>query len=368
MATLQVTNLQNTAATVTNVSLLADGSTTIVLDSTGTARTGGIRYNTGVLEVYDGAAWVAAGGGSGTVTGVTASLPLVSSGGATPNLTINAATAGALGAVQVGTNLQVTGGGTISIFDASDTQKGVVEMATAAEAATGTSTILAAPVAFSVPKDAANMTGAAILPSGTDAQRTAIASPVVGMTRFNTDYAPDSLEVYDGTNWKQVAYVPPIATPPDLTISANGPLPSSGVYNNITINAGVTATLSGLSYLKATGTVTINGAIQGVGTGVPGPTSFLSNGSASGTGAGGQVGQGGGGGGFPASGGGAGGAAYGFFPYLSSSGSIGFSVTTSGGISGARAGAAGGSLVIVAKGAINVGAAAVISVDGGRWI
>jgi hypothetical protein len=58
MATLQVTNLQNTAATVTNVSLLADGSTTIVLSSTGTSRTGGLRYNAGNLEVYtSGGVW-----------------------------------------------------------------------------------------------------------------------------------------------------------------------------------------------------------------------------------------------------------------------------------------------------------------------
>jgi hypothetical protein len=84
MATLQVTNLQNTAATVTNVSLLADGTTTLVLNATGTSRTGGLRYNAGNLEVYtSGGVWVAAGGG-GTVTGVTASAPLSSSGGTAP--------------------------------------------------------------------------------------------------------------------------------------------------------------------------------------------------------------------------------------------------------------------------------------------
>jgi hypothetical protein len=101
MSTLNVTNLKNITAGVTNVSLLADGSTALVLDSTGTSRLGGIRYNAGNLEVYtSGNVWASVGGGGGgTVTGVTASLPLVSSGGAAPNLTINAATSGSAGSM-----------------------------------------------------------------------------------------------------------------------------------------------------------------------------------------------------------------------------------------------------------------------------
>jgi len=105
MATLQVTNLQNTAATVTNVSLLADGSTTIVLNATGTNRTGGLRYNAGNLEVYtSGGIWVAAGGGSGTVTGVTATLPMVSTGGTAPVISIGLG----LGTVVNGSNIAVS--------------------------------------------------------------------------------------------------------------------------------------------------------------------------------------------------------------------------------------------------------------------
>ena len=45
------------------------------------------------------------------------------------------------------------------------------------------------------------MTGAAIIPSGTQAQRPA--TPSVGMTRVNTD--TDVLEFYDGTAWVSVA-------------------------------------------------------------------------------------------------------------------------------------------------------------------
>jgi hypothetical protein len=52
-----------------------------------------------------------------------------------------------------------------------------------------------------VPKDAAGMTGAAILPSGTGGQRPG--APTVGMTRVNT--SNKAMEFYDGTNWKTVA-------------------------------------------------------------------------------------------------------------------------------------------------------------------
>ena len=106
------------------------------------------------------------------------------------------------------------------------------------------------------------MTGAALLPTGTNAQRTAIAGPVAGMTRFNTDYTPDSLEVYDGANWNQVAYVPTVSGLTDLTPTNGSTLPSSGVYNNITIGAGITVNTTALTFLRAKGTVTIDGTIN----------------------------------------------------------------------------------------------------------
>ena len=278
MSTLNVSALKNIGAGFTNLLLNSDGSVTLPVYTNASTppvqfQAGTLWFNGTNLQIRNSAntAWVAVGGGGGgTVTGVTASLPLVSSGGAAPNLTINAATAGALGAVQIGTNLQVTGGGTISILDASDTQKGVVEMATAAEAAAGASATLAAPVAYSVPKDAANMTGAAILPSGTDLQRAAITGLTAGMTRFNTDYTPDSLEVYDGANWKQVAYANQPTSLGDLTPTNGSTLPSAGVYDNITINAGVTVNATGVVYLRALNSITVNGTINGVGQGPKG--------------------------------------------------------------------------------------------------
>ncbi len=102
MATLNVTNLKNSTSSVTNVSLLADGTTALALGSTGVNRTGGLRYVGGNLEVYTGAAWVSAGG---AVASVTALSPLISSGGATPTLSISPASTTGPGAVQLNNTL-----------------------------------------------------------------------------------------------------------------------------------------------------------------------------------------------------------------------------------------------------------------------
>lgn len=373
MATLNVTNLQNTAATVTNVSLLADGSTTIVLNTTGTSRTGGIRYVGGVLEVYNGTAWVAAGGGGGSVTGVTGTLPIVSTGGAAPVLSINAATTLLPGSVQ---------------------------LANAAASQAGTSATLVNTPAFSVPKDAAGMTGAALLPAGTDAQRPG--TPVAGMLRMNTTLNPDSMEAYDGTAaaWRQIAYVPSPTLPADLTISANTTLTNSTyVVNNLTVAAGATVTIVSQNLvLVCYGEVNILGSIvvdvQGPRGGVSfaGPSgeqsgvqagfnigggagtssnlpyspvaSALGSGGASGlalTGAGGQA----------LSSGGQGGGSIVIRTFknatvsgtLSARGGTGFGSLTSPGLISGGGGGSGGSVIVHATGSINF--SGVIDVSGG---
>ena len=252
MATLNVTNLQNTAATVTNVSLLADGTTTLVLNATGTSRLGGLRYNAGNLEVYTaGAVWVPiGGGGGGTVTGVTASLPLVSSGGAAPNLTINAATTSLPGSVQ---------------------------LADAAASQAGTSATLVNTPAFSVPKDASGMTGAALLPGGTTLQRPG--TPSSGMLRFNTDPTStigNRAEVYDAgiTSWRPLAYATPLPTAANF-VATNGQILSGEINcNNFTISAGVTVTIQGSVSIRATGNAIVAGTVNGDGSGVYGPSGF----------------------------------------------------------------------------------------------
>jgi hypothetical protein len=85
--------------------------------------------------------------------------------------------------VQIGTNVQVAAG-TISVLDASDTQKGVVELATLAEAATGTDATRALTPESGVAKSASGVTGAAILPNGTAASAPAGAA---GYARIAND-------------------------------------------------------------------------------------------------------------------------------------------------------------------------------------
>lgn len=84
--------------------------------------------------IYDGSNWVDATGQGKTYTfqdGVTESAGNV--------VSLDKATTSAIGGVIVGTNLSVNNG-TISVADASESAKGVIEIATDAEASTGTDT------------------------------------------------------------------------------------------------------------------------------------------------------------------------------------------------------------------------------------
>ncbi len=228
--------------------------------------------------------------------------------------------------------------------------------ATLAEAAAGTlSTVFSSPQT-AVPKDASGMTGAAILPSGTNAQRAAISGPVAGMTRFNTDYTPDSLEVYDGAAWKQVAYVP-VSTASDLTYSASQTL-APGVYvcKNLTINAGVVLTAtSGPVVFQCYGNVVINGTINldsaggygGPSIGPLGANAVIIGSAGFGFGSTGRT-----------------------YPYTSQNyGSGGwaanFQTGGTGSVSQSPAGGnGGGGLVVLSQGSITIGASALLSANG----
>jgi hypothetical protein len=200
MATLQVTNLQNTAATVTNVSLLADGTTTLVLNATGTNRTGGLRYNGGTLEIYNGTTW-AASGGSGTVTGVTGTAPIVSSGGSAPVLSISPATNTTAGSMSAADKAKLDGAATIvsavtgtlpitvatgtstpliAINAATTAATGSIQLATQAEAITGTDAVKASTPATAVAKTTADQTGFIVTPSS------AAAPATTGHLHYNT--------------------------------------------------------------------------------------------------------------------------------------------------------------------------------------
>ncbi len=342
---------------------------------------------------WNGTAWTssAAGGGGGTVTGVTASLPLASSGGTAPVISATLATAiqaaagtsnvvlstpeftvpkdasGMAGAALLPGSAAAYAGtpATGMIRYNNSTPPAVIEYyngsgwvavgtpATLAEAATGTVATKFLSPQTGVPKDASGMTGAAILPSGTDLQRAAIATPVAGMTRFNTDYAPESLEVYNGTSWNQLAYVPDLGTLTDLIPTNGSTLPAAGTYENIIINAGITVNVPAACSLKARTSVQINGTISGAGVG-----SIGGNGGAStnGVATGGNYGQGLG----------TNTRSYGFATTFVGSGGSGGGASTGIGTNAIAgpAGNSGGTVIFECDGPITVGSTAIISAAG----
>jgi hypothetical protein len=244
-----------------------------------------------------------------------------------------------------------------------------VTAASLAEAAAGTINTKYSSPQTAVPKDASGMTGAALLPIGTQLQRPS--TPVAGMLRMNTTLSPDSLEVYDGTaaTWRPLSYGS--ATPTgltNLTISANGPL-VSGTFNNYTVNAGVTASLSGLTVIVAYGNVNINGTIDGVASGILGPIQSSGATGITGAGAGPIPGSGLGGGrsggnlAVPVS---IGGSLIAPDYLLGSSGGAGTVYGFDSVSVESEGGAAGGSLIIRCYGTLTVGGSAVINVSGGN--
>jgi hypothetical protein len=172
-------------------------------------------------------------GAATIVSSVTGTLPItVATGTTTPLIAINAATTGALGAVQIGTNIDVTTG-TISIKNASATDKGVIEIATLAEAATGTDATLALTPSTGVPKDAATMTGAAIISSGTTAQRPA--TPAAGMLRYNSTGA--FWEGRIGSNWAPFDQRFPVVTAVSATVNPEDYVVVTAATQTITLPA-----------------------------------------------------------------------------------------------------------------------------------
>jgi hypothetical protein len=339
---------------------------------------GTLWFNGTNLQIRNSAntAWVAVGGGGGgTVTGVAGTAPIVSSGGSAPTISILPATTGAAGSLSAADKVKIdalpltivssvtgsapivvaTGTTTpaISINAATTSLPGSVQLADAAASQGGTSATLVSTPAFSVPKDAAGMTGAAILPSGTDLQRAAIATPVAGMTRFNTDYTPESLEVYDGANWNQLAYVPDLGTLTDLIPTNGSTLPAAGTYENIIINAGVTVNVPSTCSLSARTSVQINGTVNANDVGNWGASPVGANANEAKARA---IGQGLG----------SGGNSYGFATsYVGSGGYAGGVIAGAGSsVSSGAGGRSGGTVIFKSQGPITVGASAIIQAAG----
>jgi hypothetical protein len=120
--------------------------------------------NSGDWYLASTTAWSRLALGIVAVTSVTGSSPIVSSGGTTPNITVNAATSAA---------------------------QGVIEIATQAEAIAGTSATLASTPSTSVPKTTADMTGFVVLPSSASAPGT------TSYLHYNT--TSNHIEYYNGS-------------------------------------------------------------------------------------------------------------------------------------------------------------------------
>jgi hypothetical protein len=201
-----------------------------------------IRYNNGGNPVWVAAAPQASGGGGG-VTAVTATAPLAATAGSAPVISATLATAAqaaagtsaavlmtpqfavpkdaagmAGAAILPGSNAAYVGSPTVGMIRYNNsTPPAVIEYyngsawvalggggggtaATLAEAAAGTINTKYSSPETAVPKNAAGMTGAGLMPGGTDAQRPL--TPVKGMFRFNDQGGGDAfVEYYDGSNW-----------------------------------------------------------------------------------------------------------------------------------------------------------------------
>lgn len=391
MSLLSVSAIENTGSPTTNIVLGTDGSITFALPSLTTApapvQTGTLWYDTtGVsgttgVVIWTGSAWagVGGGGGGGTVTGVTGTAPIVSSGGSAPAISITPATSGAAGSMSAADKAKLDGAATIvsavtgtlpitvatgtstpviAINAATNAAAGSIEIATLAEAATGTDATRASTPETSVPKDASGMTGAAILPSGTDLQRAAITTPVVGMQRFNTDSGFE--EIYTGATlgWQQLAFSIAPATLTDVTLSGATSLAPSYYCKNFTVSSGATLTCDSQgTYIRATGNVTINASTWTL-VGVGGAQGYFDNLSLSSSGyglGGGLVG------GTVVTG-----STRPYYVLAQLGGSSGSSGTqASGGATNQSGGAAGGYLVIIADGNITFSGAVTVDCSGG---
>lgn len=107
-----------------------------------------------------------------------------------------------------------------------------------------------------------NITGAAVIPKGTTAQRPP--APLPGYLRMNQDFVqPDRLEVWDGDGptWRQIAYVEPIPAFPPYSATVNTSLTGSLYCSDFNISPGVTVTVEGGLFVYCTGNVNIRGTL-----------------------------------------------------------------------------------------------------------
>ncbi len=267
------TSVPKNASGMTGAAILPTGTSA---QQPGGASAGWIRFNTtrGELEFFTGTAWVAATRNVVGAAGTYDNGATIIAVGTTPQ---QPTASTVQGAIRYNT--------TIPQMEYSDGVSwlplgGGATAATLAEAAAGTINTKFLSPETGVPKDAAGMTGAAILPGGSNAQRPAGASG--GWVRWNnttTSTVGSRIEVYDPTfpAWRPLEYATTPPTSANFTVT-NG-MVLSGIYRcrNFTCAAGVTATIDGSFTVEAQGNVTIAGTLNGDGAGPRGSQVYGTN-------------------------------------------------------------------------------------------
>jgi hypothetical protein len=272
--------------TLTSAALLPVGNNTTQRPAAPVV--GQIRYNStdNVFEGYGGspAAWSAIGAPptAGLGINITGSLVKVSIPTASTPPTPGAGATGAVvGSMYWDDNLNqlfiyYSNGGAPTWVQAAPAATGggsTVTAASLAEAAAGTINTKFLSPETGVPKNAAGMTGAAILPGGDNAQRPG--TPAGGWLRWNNDAAStigNRAEVYNPatTSWRPLEYATPQPVTTDYTVTNGQVLSGSILCKNFTVPAGVTATVASGVSVVSTGTVTIAGTLNGAGLGAQG--------------------------------------------------------------------------------------------------
>lgn len=233
---------------------------------------GQVYYNTAsdVIKYYDGAAWQTIGTGSGTVSSVSASSPLSSTGGSTPTISIQDGTTTQKGAVQLENSYSSTSTTTAAVpaavkaaYDLAGTKANpsdVTYIGTTSVALNRSSAALALTGISSVTLPGSSSGTAQVIASAVAGTGTVITLPATSGTVALTG---NKLSVFAATSSSELAGVISDETGSGALVFANSPTlvtpalgtPASGTLTNATglpISTGVSGLGTGVATFLAT--------------------------------------------------------------------------------------------------------------------